>query len=752
MKIRIAMLGLLAGGAVLAEDTDLKRGEAIYRKLCVDCHGPMGRGVPGECDDPLEGDWSVEKLARIIHKSMPEDEEQLCVDREAELVARFIHQAFYSPEARVRLRPARIDFSRLTVRQTEESLADLIGGFAPARRPERTGGLRGEYSKTRGFGGAAKNRAFERTDAQVRFDFGEGSPDPKIGAKEFSIRWRGSVLPEETGEHEFVVTTENGFRLYVNDREEPLIDGWVSSGPEPREQRATVRLLGGRAYPVLLEYFKYKDKTASVSLAWKPPHQTQRVIPARNLSPDSVPPTFVVTTPFPPDDGSVGYARGTAVSREWTRAAALAAVETAEAVSRHQNALARTRAGEPRDQQAGKLRDFCGKVAERAFRRPLDPAERARIVDARFRESEDPTEATERCLIHVLSSPRFLYPDLAAGGGAPDAHTVAARLALGLWDSLPDEPLRQAAAKGQLRTPEQVARQAQRMLRDPRARAKVRHFFRHWLRMDEVEDIAKDSAMFPDFTPEIVADLRTSLLLFVDDVFWSGDSDYRQLLLAGSMWLNRDLAEYYGVDPKPETFARVAFHPERRSGVVTHPYLLSVLAYHNSSSPIHRGVFATRNLLGRSLKPPPEATEFVDSRFDPTMSMREKVTDLTKPANCMTCHAVINPLGFSLEHFDAVGRFRTHERGREIDAAGELPTDDGGKVPLRGARDLAKYAAESEQAQRAFVIQLFNQVAKQPVQAYGPEALDELHRGFAEDGFNMQRLLVRVATRAALRD
>ena len=97
------------------------------------------------------------------------------------------------------------------------------------------------------------------------------------------------------------------------------------------------------------------------------------------------------------------------------------------------------------------------------------------------------------------------------------------------------------------------------------------------------------------------------------------------------------------------------------------PFLMSALAYHKNTSPIHRGVFITRNIVGRALKPPPAAIEFMDDRFDPSLTMREKVTELTRPAACMGCHSTINPLGFSLEHYDAVGRWRTVDEGVTID-------------------------------------------------------------------------------------
>jgi hypothetical protein len=157
-----------------------------------------------------------------------------------------------------------------------------------------------------------------------------------------------------------------------------------------------------------------------------------------------------------------------------------------------------------------------------------------------------------------------------------------------------------------------------------------------------------------------------------------------------------------------------------------------------------------RNVLGRTLKPPPEAIEFEESRFDPTLTMREKVTDLTKADSCMACHAVINPLGFSLEHFDAVGRFRFQENDRPIDAVSDFETAEGRPVTLGSARDVARLATGSSQAQRSFVQHLFEHLVKQPPNAYGADTLDRLHAAFEAADFNMRALIAEIVAVAAL--
>lgn len=747
--IHLLLVTFLAGHVSSPAAERASRGQEIYQQLCAKCHGGRGEGVKGEYEEPLVGDWSIARLARVIDRTMPDDDPKKCKGKDAEEVARYIHDAFYSREARARNQTARIELAHLTNRQYLNSVADLLKHFigqGDAVGPER--GLRAEYYKSRS--PRRGDRAFERLDPQVNFDYGAGSPDAeRIKTEEFSMAWRGAVLADESGEYEFILKTPNGARLWVNDEETALIDAWVASG-ELTEHKAALRLIGGRAYPIRLEYFKFKDKTASISLQWKPPHGTQQPIPARNLAPARVTPTLVVSTPFPPDDSSAGYERGVLVSKAWDEATTHAAIEVADYIVKRLDRLAGTEPGDKA--RTARCQAFCQQFVETAFRAPLTDEEKRVFVTSRFAGADSPENAVKRVVLLTLKSPRFLYPGLA--NARPDDFAVASRLSFGLWDSLPDRELLKAAAEGRLRTPDQVAQQAARMLGDPRARAKTQHFLHHWLQMNQVEDLSKDATLFPGFTDEIIADLRASLNLFLEEAVWSASSDYRQLLLADYLYMNDRLAKFYGVDLPPGTpageFVKVRFEPGRRSGLVTHPYLLAAFSYQKSTSPIHRGVFLTRNIIGRALKPPPQAVEFKESDFSPKMTMREKVAKLTRPQACQTCHSVINPLGFSLENFDAVGRFRTEEGDRKIDPSADYTTDDGEKVRLTGARDLAAFAAESEQAQAGFIEQLFHQVVKQPVLAYGPHVLDQLRQSFVASHFNVRKLLVDIVTIAAL--
>jgi hypothetical protein len=606
--------------------------------------------------------------------------------------------------------------------------------------------VRGTYCASHEFNGDKK--AFERIDQTIDFDFGEKSPDAKLeGTNGFSIQWRGSLKADETGEYEFVLRTPNGSRLWVNDETEPLIDAWVASG-QVSEHKAALRLIGGRSYPIKLNVFKYKEKQAAISLLWTPPHGSQQPIPTRNLSPSRTTPTFVVSTPFPADDSSYGYERGVSISKAWDEAATAAAIEAANYLAANIDHFAGTQTSETN--RSEKVSKVCDELVTAAFRHPLSQTESNLYVTAQFKKAPKIEDAVKRVALLTLKSPRFLY--LGLQQNKPDDFTVAERLAYALWDSMPDAQLRKQATRNALHTRSEVAEQIGRMMSDERTHAKMKAFFHHWLQMDRVENLSKDDRLFPGFTPAIISDLRVSLDIFLDDTFWSTGADYRKLLLADYVYLNNRLAEFYGINTnRTDEFVKTTLGSNQRSGVLTHPYLLAAFSYQKLTSPIHRGVFLTRNIVGRALKPPPMAMTFKDSDFAPNLTMRQKVSQLTRSQTCQNCHSVINPLGFSLEQYDPVGRFRTSDHDQPIDSTSDYLTEDGQAIHLTGARDVAQFAISSEPAQNAFIQQLFHYVVKQPLLAYGADTLKQLRQKFVAADFNMQTLLAEIVTVSALR-
>jgi hypothetical protein len=690
---------------------------------------------------------------------MPEDKPGTCIGADAEKVAAYIFDAFYSPAAQARIKAPRVELAHLTVGEYRNAVADLIGGFRSGKAAKSTKdehGLRGEYFNAGGKKG--RTLALARLDPTVRIDFGASSPDlDKLKGEQISATWQGSVVAIDTGMYDFSVRTEHSTRLWVNDLKKPLIDKAVKSGSDT-EFHGSIYLLAGRAYPLRLEFSrgslgvkkdpkeKPKAVPTTVALEWQAPRRAAEVIPERNLIPAETATSFALSIALPPDDRSAGYERGTAVSKAWVQATTDGAIETASYVAANLAELSGVK-GDGGDRKK-LLHEFCVKFAERAFRRPLTAEQKKLYIERQFEVAPDAETAVKRVVLLVMHSPRFLYREIGAEG---DSFDVAARISFGLWDSLPDEELLKAAATGKLKTRADVVREAERMLKDPRARTKMRGFFLRWLQLDQVAELPKDAKHFPGFDASVVADLQTSLDLFLEETMSSEKSDYRQLFLAEHLYLNGRLAKLYGGDLAADApFQKITLNSAERAGVLTHPFLLANYAYASTSSPIHRGVFLARNVLGVALRPPPDAFTPLPPELHPKLNTRERITKQTSPKDCRSCHAIINPLGFTLEGFDAIGRLRDKENGKPIDASGLFVTRSGRTEAFNGPRELAKFLAGSDEAHEAFVARLFHYIVRQPILAYGPDKLNELRRYFAENDCNVRRLVIEIIAQTAL--
>ena len=749
----LCVLLLSATVAVRADDTPqtadqstaqnlvLERGRAVYESRCVSCHGINGRGTT-EVPAPIFGDRPTSDLADVVSRTMPEGSPEDCTGDDARAVAEWMQQEFYSPEAQARLNPPRIELSRLTVSQYRNAIADLGTSFRWKVQPGPERGLKAEYFETRNFEG--DKRKIERTDPVVNFNFGDATPEEgKFEKKEeFSIRWKGSLIPRETGWYEFTVHTENGARLNVNDNETPLIDAWVRSGSDT-DFTGSRFLLEGRVYPLELEWFKFKEPTSSISLSWKSPHGVKEIIPATNLFPDHSPEIMIVETPFPPDDRSSGYERGTSVSKEWDEATTYAATEIADKfIAKLPRLIDR------KGDQDEKQRTFASQFVERAFRRPLTDELRQTYVESQFAAAKSPEEGIRHIILLALKSPRFLYREPTS---ANDQFDRASRLSFALLNSIPDQQLLDAAKNGQLADEKQIRDQAWRLVNDYRGRARMLEFLRSWMNLERLQEIDKNAETFPDFTPELAADLRTSLEMMLEQVVDADSADFQRLLMTDAIFMNGRMAKFYGVDlPADAPFQEVKFESDKRSGIISHPFILSGFAYMQTSSPIHRGVFMSRGILGRGVKPPPIAVAPSAPDLAPDLTTRERVTIQTSPEVCANCHGLINSLGFALENFDAVGRFRDKEKEKGIDSAGQYLQRNGEFVRFSGAKELAAFMARSEETHRAFARQLFHHMVQQPILAYGPNSIGELSAFFTDHQYNIKHLAVEIACRSSV--
>ena len=738
---------------VLRADEDGGRGEALFAKQCASCHGKQGEGTKRH-NKPLGGERSLAQLTKLIQETMPEGQPGSLDSEEAQAVAAHVFDRFYSQTAKERNAPARISVVRLTVPQFRNAVADIIASFRgyPGWSSER--GLQGDYFKSRNY--RKEDLVAERVDPVVDFNWGTEPPVQGIDAKQFAVRHRGSIRPPVTGEYQFIIRTEHATRLFVNDTKKPLVDAWVKSGNET-EYSGTVFLVGGRIYPIRLEMSKAKQGVddsnkkeqkakpaapAMLHLEWIPPKSCRQLVPDHCLATNGSPEQLILSTPFPPDDRSLGWERGSSISKAWYQAVVQATVEASAWVRERADELAGTKPDAA--DRKNKLRQFGKTFAERAWRRPLEAAEEKFLLDTVFTSQPEPDAGIQRLVLATLQSPAFLYQRVGNNDGP---RAVAEHLAWTLWDSVPDIELSKAAAENRLTTPEQVRRQAERMIADPRGQAKLMGFFRHWLRLDQGADLSKNAERFPGFDPALADSLRQSLELQVRQIVLGPNPDFRRLLTGEMILVDDRMAAFYGADlPTPRGFHPANLPPAGRAGILTHPYMMASLAYNEETSPIHRGVFIAKSLLGVAMRPP-EAVAPLAPDLHPSLTTRERVILQTQPVACATCHSILNPLGFALEGFDAVGKPRKTDRGKPVVTAGEYLGRDGSNAHFSGPRELGAFLAQSPEAHDAFIQHLFHHLTQQPERAFGKSLPEDLRAYFQSNQFDIRKLAVEIAAR-----
>lgn len=734
--------------------TLVERGAIIYQASCANCHGSRGEGVAGAYPDPLIGDSSFGELTKLINDTMPEGEPDQCVGEDAEAVATYIYEQYYSPAAQVRNRPPRIGLARLTGNQLRQSLADLYAHFGGVADASDKRGVSASYFDGDRF--KKENKKIERIDPVLQFDFGRDSPGEGIQKESFYILWEGSLKVDRTGWYEIVVRSTCSFKMDFGKSDRLFIDNHVQSG-DKTEFRKSLMLTAGRLYPFKIDFIQRKRKTelppASVSLSWVPPGGVEEIIPTRHLLPVSGPGTFALQSILPADDRSYGFERGIAINRQWDDSTTSAAIEFSQiATTELLPRFLRKHKEEPNENRA-QLKAFLKEFLETAFRGPIEKELEQWYIDRQVDRTDDDAEAIKRVLLMSLKSPRFLYP--LADSGRSDSQLAADRLSLVLFDSLPsDEWLVRLVRRNELKSPVQIREAAKRMVRDYRTQAKTQQLMQEWLNIAQFSEIAKDQTKFTGFDAALVSDLRASLDAFLDEVIWSPESDYRQFFKADWSFATPRMTEFYGDAWKTEGgqtsgLSRTVADNRSRHGLLTHPFMMSGLSYHDSTSPIHRGVFLIRYMLGRTLRPPSDAFSPLSPDLHPDLTTRERVALQTSPENCQVCHTKINGLGFVLENFDAVGRLRETERNKPIDPNGSYRSRADEIVAFQNAKELADYLADSPDAHRAFVSRAFQHFVKQPPDAYGPNVLNELVKRFGESNFSIRELIVEIAIIAA---
>lgn len=400
------------------------------------------------------------------------------------------------------------------------------------------------------------------------------------------------------------------------------------------------------------------------------------------------------------------------------------------------------------------------KFGKRAYRRPLTDDQKAAFLTV-FQTgvalggggAPGFLQGVQMVIETALQSPEFMYrieadgtvdPALKGADGESiirlDDYEMASRLSYMLWGSMPDEALFAAADAGQLRTKDQIAAQARRMLDDPQARLLVDEFHLEWLDYDHIQNIAKDAAIYPDWSTHVGQLMQEETRQFLGHAVFDG-GDLRTLLTASYSYMNADLAAFYGVDAPGagETFTRVELDPARHAGILSLGSLMSIYAHTNQTSPVHRGKLVRERFLCGVLKPPPN--NFKAPEPDPNATTRVRFEQHRTDPACNACHKLMDPIGFGLENFDAVGRYRTMDGVNPVDAQGELSeTDVDGTFD--GAIELSEKLGDSHTVEQCYATQWFRfgyGRAETEEDACNMNAID---LAFAESGGNIRELIV----------
>ncbi|MCA9056253.1 MAG: DUF1592 domain-containing protein, partial [Planctomycetaceae bacterium] len=342
-------------------------------------------------------------------------------------------------------------------------------------------------------------------------------------------------------------------------------------------------------------------------------------------------------------------------------------------------------------------------LLRRAFRRTVtddEVAAYAAFVQQAIEQGDSFERGMQIALQAVLVSPQFLFRVEAPGadewtGGAESLNDfeLATRLSYFLWSSLPDDELLSLAEAGKLRDVDVLQQQADRMLRDPKAQALIENFAGQWLGLRKLatNEVAPDPMLFPEYTPELRKDVWKETELFFGHIVRE-DRPITELIDGRYSFLNGRLAQLYGVEgPSGDEFKKFEFNDGRRSGVLTQASILTLTSYPERTSPVKRGEWVLTNLLGDAPPEPPPVVPALDATQSshPDLPLREQLVLHRADPGCASCHKVMDEIGFGLENFDPIGRWRDQAGGHPIDAAAQLPSGESFNGPAELVEILA---------------------------------------------------------------
>ena len=404
-------------------------------------------------------------------------------------------------------------------------------------------------------------------------------------------------------------------------------------------------------------------------------------------------------------------------------------------------------------------RTILGTLARRAFRRPIGAADIDPLLTFYEKGRSLPAEASakagdfdtgiQRALEALLVSPDFLFrverdPVRAMPGKAYPVSDLelASRLSFYLWSSIPDDQLLDLAEKGRLKNSTVLQQQVQRMLADPRSEALVSNFAGQWLHLRNVETVTPDPVIFP-FDEALRDAFTKETELFVASIVRE-DRSLLDLLTADYTYVNERLAEHYGI-PKVygSQFRRVTLSDANRRGLLGQGSILTVTSYPNRTSVVQRGRWILENLLGTPPPPPPaDVPELVAKKNGKALSLREQMEQHRANAVCAACHGRMDPIGFALENYDGVGKWRDEDAGVRIDATGKLPdgTEFSGPAGLTQLM-VSKYR---EDFVRTATEKLMTYALGRGVEYYDAPTIRAIGRQAARDNYRMSSLILSI--------
>ncbi|MBX3745601.1 MAG: DUF1592 domain-containing protein [Verrucomicrobiae bacterium] len=392
-------------------------------------------------------------------------------------------------------------------------------------------------------------------------------------------------------------------------------------------------------------------------------------------------------------------------------------------------------------------------LVSRAYRRPAKDEEVRRLVGLVEQVRKDGAsfeEGMRLALQAVLVSPHFLYrweldPEPLGPGEerALNDYEVASRLSYFLWSSMPDDALLAVAAEGRLTEPDVLVRETKRMLRDPKARALVEHFGGQWLQIRNLEEAEPDPLIFPGWGPELREAMKAEAEMFLWALIQE-DRPIQSLLDADFTYLNERLARHYGMEGvEGEAFRRVTLPAgSARGGVLTMGSVLTVTSVPTRTAPVLRGKWILEQILGTPPPPPPPDVPAIEEgeEASKTATLRQRLELHRSKPECMTCHQRMDPLGFALENFDAVGAWREMDGVHPIDNTAELP---GGRTFV-GAAGLKEVLRSNEEFPRALTSKLLTYALGRGLQVYDRRAVRGILENLEKNGFKFSSLVLEV--------